>query len=126
MLEQDFYMVQFNRQPGVAAAAFEKNPRLFLRNMYRTGQWLEPKGDSEPPGASIIRYAEIEIDRGELLMSEDELDVFVTAFEKGGFNAPCSWYRNFTRNWDTTENVEQKVTCPSLMIHGRYDIVPPS
>ncbi|MCH7743204.1 MAG: alpha/beta hydrolase [Proteobacteria bacterium] len=126
MLGQDFYIVHFNRQPGVAAAAFEKNPRLFLRNMYRTRHWLEPAGDSEPAGASIIRYAEVESNRGELLMSEEELDVFVTAFEKGGFKAPCNWYRNFTRNWETTENVEQKITCPSLMIYGQYDMVPQS
>ena len=126
MLGQDFYIVHFNRQPGVAAAAFEKNPRLFLRNIYRTKQWLEPEGNSEPAGASIVRLAEIENNRGELLMSEEELDVFVAAFEKGGFVAPCNWYRNFTRNWETTADVEQKVTCPSLMIYGRYDMVPQS
>ena len=59
-------------------------------------------------------------------MSEEELDVFVAAFEKGGFVAPCNWYRNFTRNWETTGDVEQKVTCPSLMIYGQYDMVPQS
>ncbi len=126
MLGQDFYIVHFNRQPGVAAAAFEKNPRLFLGNMYRTRQWLEPAGNSEPACAAIVRLAEIENNRGELLMSEEELDVFVAAFEKGGFVAPCNWYRNFTRNWETTVDVEQKVTCPALMIYGQYDMVPQS
>ncbi len=124
MLGQEFYIVHFNRQPGVAAAAFEKNPRLFLSNLYRTKQWLESADRSEPVGSPIIRMAEIENNRGELLMSDKELDVFVTAFEKGGFAAPCNWYRNFTRNWETTESVVQEVNCPSLMIYGKYDMVP--
>ena len=91
MLGQDFYIVHFNREPGVAAAAFRKNTRLFLSNMYRTKQWLE-QGSNEPAGATITRYAEVEVD-SELLMSEEELDVFVNSFEKGGFEAPCNWYR---------------------------------
>ncbi len=125
MLGSDFYIVHFNRQPGIAAAAFEHNPRRFLRNMYRTRQWLEP-GETEPAGGSIVRYAEVDSDRGDLLMSEEDLDVFVAAFKKSGFVAPCNWYRNFTRNWETTAEVEQRVTQPALMIYGQYDMVPPS
>ncbi len=123
MLGPDFYIVHFNRQPGVAAAAFDADPERFLRNMYRTKHWLEP-GDGEPSGTSIIHYAEMEITRGELLMNEDDLRVFVQAFRKSGFTAPCNWYRNFTRNQETTSRLEQKVTCPALMIYGRYDMVP--
>ena len=52
--------------------------------------------------------------------------VFVDSFEKGGFVAPCNWYRNFTRNWEITEGVEQKVVQPALMIYGKYDMVPQS
>jgi pimeloyl-ACP methyl ester carboxylesterase len=123
MLGPDFYIVHFNRQPGVAAKAFEGNPRRFLTNMYRTRQWLEP-GEPQPAGQSITRFAEEDNPRGELLMSEEELDVFVEAFEHSGFHAPCNWYRNFTRNWETTEAIEQRVNQPALMIHGKYDIVP--
>ena len=58
------------------------------------------------------------------MMSEAELDVFVEAFEHSGFHAPCNWYRNFTRNWETTADVEQKVVQPALMIYGAHDMVP--
>jgi len=126
-LGQDFYIVHFNRQPGVAAAAFDKNPDRFLRNMYRTRQWLDRPGDGgQPAGTSIVQYAERDFARGELLMSEEELAVFVDAFERGGFTAPCNWYRNFTRNWETTEGVTQQVVQPSLMIYGKHDMVPQS
>ena len=113
----------FNRQPGVAAAAFEKNTRRFLTNMYRTRQWLETD-EAQPAGGSIVQFAEKDMLRGELMMSEDELKVFIEAFEHSGFHAPCNWYRNFTRNWETTADVEQKVKQPALMIYGRYDMVP--
>jgi len=122
MLGPEFYIVHFNRQPGVAAKAFESNPRQFLSNLYRTEQWLD---ESEGMGgASIINLAERELSGGRLMMSEEELDVFVKAFEHSGFHAPCNWYRNFTRNWETTADVEQKVTQPVLMIYGAHDIVP--
>ncbi len=125
MLGQDFYIVHFNRQPGVAAAAFDANTDRFLRNMYRTKQWLdEPEGDRQPSGSSIVDFAHHDFDRGELMMSEEELAVFVKTFQKGGFTSPCAWYRNFTRNWETTADVEQKVAMPALMIYGQYDMVP--
>lgn len=124
-LGQDFYIVHFNRQPGVAAAAFEKNPERFLRNMYRTNQWND-QSEREPSGGSIVRYAEVDIQSGELMMSEEELQVFVDTFRQCGFTAPCNWYRNFTRNWETTAHVEQKVRQPALMIYGQHDMVPQS
>ncbi len=125
MLGPDFYIVHFNRQPGVAASAFEKNTKRFLTNMYRTKYWLDTT-ENQPAGGSIIRFAEEESSRGELMMSESDLDVFVAAFNKSGFHAPCNWYRNFTRNWATTEGLAQKVVQPSLMIYGKYDMVPQS
>lgn len=125
MLGPDFYIVHFNRQPGVAATAFSNNVRRFLTNMYRTKQWLETDVN-QPSGMSIVQFAEQDIHRGELMMSKEELDVFVKAFETSGFYAPCNWYRNFTRNWQTTADVEQKVTQPALMIYGQHDMVPPT
>jgi len=122
-LGPDFYIVHFNRQPGVAAQAFERNTRRFLSNMYRTRQWLEQ--DRPPlPDPAIIAMAEQPVHSGEPLMSEAELEVFVRAFEHSGFAASCNWYRNFSRNWETTAQVEQRVRQPALFIRGRYDIVP--
>jgi len=47
MLGADFYIVHFNRQPGVADAPLRGNPKNLLRNLYRTGQW------NSPPPASL-------------------------------------------------------------------------
>jgi pimeloyl-ACP methyl ester carboxylesterase len=92
--------------------------------MYRTKQWLEPLANAgEPNGHSIIRLADEVVETGEPLLSEADLAVFVAAFQQGGFTAPCHWYQNFTRNWATTEQVEQRVRQPALMIYGEHDMV---
>lgn len=121
----DFYIVHFNRQPGVADEAFAANTENFLRNLYRTRQWQEAPPDLGP-GMPFINMARALEMPGELMMSEDELAVFVDSFDHSGFTGGLNWYRNFTRNWETTANVRQQVDQPALMIHGRYDMVPPN
>ena len=121
----DFYIVHFNRKPGVADAAFAKDPKNLLRNLYRTEHWTSPPRETKP-GMAMINLVEEQNPPGRLMMSEAELDVFAKAFSAGGFTGPINWYRNFTRNWTTLGNYPQKVTCPALMIHGRYDMVQPS
>jgi pimeloyl-ACP methyl ester carboxylesterase len=61
---------------------------------------------------------------GQPLMTEAELDVFVDAFTKGGFTGPINWYRNITRNWETSADLPRRLDIPCAMIYGRYDIVP--
>ncbi len=121
----DFYIVHFNRQPGVADAVFDANPRQFLQNLYRTNQWQHPAPDLGP-GMAMINIAQSTTMPGDPLMSEAELDVFVTAFETSGFTGGINWYRNFTRNWHTVGAYPQQVNQPTLMIYGEYDMVPAS
>jgi pimeloyl-ACP methyl ester carboxylesterase len=123
MLGEDFYLVHFNRFPEVAARSFDTNPKRVLTNLYRTKHWLE-KGTFQPDGYNIVRSADVDNTRGELMLSEEDLMVFVDAFTHGGFVAPCNWYRNFTRNWETMAHVKQTIELPSLMIYGEYDMVP--
>jgi pimeloyl-ACP methyl ester carboxylesterase len=123
---EDHYIVHFIRKPGVADAAFARDPKNLLRNLYRTGQWNEPAPSTPRPGMAMINLVDERDPRGRLMMSEAELDVFAKAFIEGGFTGPINWYRNFTRNWRTLGTVPQKVSCPALMIHGRYDMVPQS
>ena len=120
----EFYIVHFNRQPGIAAAAFADNTRRFLSNIYRTNVWHDTD-ENQPSGMSIVDMARIDVQRGDLMMSEEELDVFVSAFQHSGFEAPCNWYRNFSRNWELTSGLEHRVEHPALMIYGRYDMVRP-
>ncbi|MBX3706165.1 MAG: alpha/beta hydrolase [Pseudomonadales bacterium] len=119
----DFYIVHFNRQPGVADAVFDANVERLLGNLYRTRQWLAPPR-APKPGMALVNLALSDEPSGDPLMSPAELAVFVTAFRHSGFTGPINWYRNFTRNWSLLANVPQRVEQPVLMIHGQYDMVP--
>ncbi len=121
----DFYIVHFNRQPGVADAVFDANVETLLRNLYRTRQWLAPPRPAAP-GMALINLATAQDAPGDPLMSEEELRVFVDSFRHSGFTGGINWYRNFTRNWETTADVPQRVDQPALMIYGQYDMVPAS
>ena len=63
---------------------------------------------------------------GELMMSEEDLEVFVSSFNQSGFTGGINWYRNFNRNWGILGDYEQKISQPTLMIYGSHDMVPPS
>jgi pimeloyl-ACP methyl ester carboxylesterase len=120
MLGSDFYYVHFNRHPGVADAVFDDNTARFLRNMYRKD---EPPAEPQP-GMALINLARAEAPRGEPLMSDRELAVFVSAFETSGFTGGINWYRNANRNWHFLADVDPVVRRPALMIYGTRDIVP--
>ena len=123
MLGPDFYIVHFNRQPGVADAALAENPRKFLGNIYRTKGWLAPAPEPQE-GMPMINLARSHTAHGEPLMSEAELDVFVRAYQTSGFHGGINWYRNFTRNWHITRDYAERIEQPTLMIYGDYDVVP--
>jgi pimeloyl-ACP methyl ester carboxylesterase len=119
----DFYIVHFNRRPGVADKVFDANTENFLRNLYRTRQWQHPPRDLGP-GMAMINLATAAEGPGDLMMSEAELQTFVEAFRHSGFTGGINWYRNFARNWEIMGRVPERVEQPALMIHGRYDMVP--
>lgn len=118
----DFYIVHFNRQPGVADTVFADNCENFLRNMYRTNQWNHPPVQLE--GMPMLAMAQADVMPGDPLMADADLKVFVDAFNHAGFTGGLNWYRNFSRNWDIIGNYPQKITQPTLMLYGDYDMVP--
>lgn len=71
-----------------------------------------------------MNMLEIKNPPGEPLMSEEEMNVFITAYKKGGFTGPINWYRNISRNWEISADLPQTIDVPCAMIHGTYDIVP--
>jgi len=115
----DFYFVHFNRQPGVADAVMDANVARFLRNMYRKNLPLVPP----EPGMMMINLARAETPAGDPVMSDDDLAVFVSAFESTGFTGSINWYRNLDRNWHLLADVDPIIRQPALMIYGDRDMV---
>lgn len=122
VLGADNYFVHFNRQPGVADAILEENTFQFLRNMFRKNVPPVPP----EPGMMMINLAQAENPVGDPVMSDDELAVFVDAFESSGFTPSINWYRNLDRNWELMENVDPVIQHPALMIYGDRDMIPKS
>lgn len=116
----DHYFVYFNRRPGVADAVLNENTSQFLRNLFRKNV---PPAPPEP-GMMMINLAKAETPRGEPLMNDDELAVFISAFESTGFTSSINWYRNLDRNWRLLADVNPIIQQPTLMIHGDRDIIP--
>lgn len=115
----DFYFVHFNRQPGVADAILDDNTRQFLRNLYRKN---EPATAPEP-GMVMINLAKAEAAEGEPVLSDRDLDVFVSAFDATGFTSSINWYRNLDRNWHLLADADPIIQQPALMIYGDRDVV---
>lgn len=118
----DFYFVHFNRQPGVADAVLDANAERFLRNLYRKN--LPPVAPG--PGNAMINLALAEAPLGDPVMSDDELAVFVSAFDVAGFTGSINWYRNMDRNWHLLADVDPVIHQPALMIYGDQDSIPRS
>ena len=108
-LGEDFYIVWF-QQPGVADAALARDVRRTLTTSRQwTSRWAEE--DSEPP-------------RRPPWLSEQELEVYVEAFERTGFTGGLNWYRNIDRNWELTAPVaERRVEQPAFFLTGERDPV---
>ncbi len=108
-LGEDFYIVWF-QEPGVADAALASDVRRTLTTSRQwTAQWAEEDGAQRK--------------RPDWL-SEDELQVYVDAFERTGFTGGLNWYRNIDRNWERTEPYgERRIEQPALFLTGELDPV---
>ncbi len=120
LLGSDYYFVHFNKQPGVADAILEENTFQFLYNLYRK--------DSPTPGVEsgmmMINLALSETSSGNPVMSQSELDVYVSSFKTSGFTGSINWYRNLDRNWHQLADVNPVIQHPTLMIYGDRDMIP--
>jgi pimeloyl-ACP methyl ester carboxylesterase len=107
-LGEDFYIVWF-QEPGAADEALARDVRrTFTTTRQWTKEWAE--GDDDPPPPEW--------------MSEDDLRVYVEAFERTGFTGGLNWYRNIDRNWELAEEVaHRRVEQPALYVAGSRDPV---
>ena len=92
--------ITFFQEPGKAEAFFGRDLRESLRRFYI--------------GATTNQE----------FLAEEELDVYVAAFRKGGMTGPLNFYRNMDRNWEIMAKFEgRKVLQPSLMVMAENDPV---
>lgn len=124
---EDMYIVYFQK-PGIADAALGRDVGKTLRLFYRkTGMTIEEfdKRPAEERNFALARALETDEATwpGETLLKPEEFKVYHEAFARTGFTGGINWYRNFTRNWQSTEAIPQKVTVPCLMVMAANDVV---
>jgi pimeloyl-ACP methyl ester carboxylesterase len=108
-LGEDFYIVWF-QQPGVADAALSEDVR---RTLTTSRQWTASWAEEDPAGPKRPDW-----------LSEQELAVYVEAFERTGFTGGLNWYRNIDRNWELAEPLgERRIEQPAMFLTGELDMV---
>ena len=61
------------------------------------------------------------------ILSAEEKQVFIDTFKQSGFTGGINWYRNMTRNWERSADLDHTVRVPALMIMAENDaVLPPS
>ena len=121
-----FFYQSYFREPGRAEAAFDPNPRDFLRKFYYI-----ISGDVD---VSALRGAFAKDASGDLLdgmpdpdpfpawLTPADLDYYVGEFETSGFFGPLSRYRNHTRDFHYLQQFKDRVLSqPALFIAGDKD-----
>jgi pimeloyl-ACP methyl ester carboxylesterase len=136
----DMYIVNFQK-PGeadaVLAADVERTMSFFMR---RPLPGTPPasgglSGDGANDGAPAPTFALVKMleawnpkfDPRQTFLKPEELAFFVETFQRTGFTGGINWYRNFTRNWERSAGIVERVDVPSLMIMAELDaVLPPS
>jgi non-specific protein-tyrosine kinase len=89
------------------------------------GVGASPKTNLAIP--QMIAAYDAKFDTRKPILSAEEKQVFVDAFTRTGFTGGINWYRNFTRNWQRSAELDHTVRVPALMIMAENDVVlPPS
>lgn len=135
---EEMYMVHFQK-PGEADAILGSRTRtVFDRSMRR-----RPPGTAVSAGVigaartgeeSLFAWVrDVETydpanDLGAPFLTAEAFEAYVATFERTGFTGAINWYRNMTRNWETSADHPKRVEAiPCLMITAELDeALPPS
>ncbi len=123
--DERMYILWF-QEPGRAEAVMDSKARLIFDRLMRAP--LEPAEAVKRMMASgeldmnpFRRIEDFQPDTAPIVTPE-ELDVYVHAYEKSGFRGGINWYRNIDRNAREHPQVGvAKLTLPCLMITAEWD-----
>ena len=121
-----FYFTWF-QEPGVAEAELDADARGFLRGFLFSISADAPAdalrallGGDEP--GILARLTQPEALPAWL--TEDDLDTYVTSFERTGFRGGLSWYRCADLSWELTRAwADARIVQPALFVAGERDPV---
>jgi microsomal epoxide hydrolase/non-specific protein-tyrosine kinase len=120
------YILQFQNE-GPAEALFESDIEGFFRFVFRKTPPREAWPKLIPqvydlPGRFARRD---EIDASRLVMSEDDIAVYVEAYRRTGFRPGINLYRNIDANWRFMKDRDPVVRAPALFVGADLDLFLP-
>src|SRR5271154_6445824 len=138
------YIIQFQNPAREADRIFnsrvEQTFDAFMRKPIPRKETSTDAASAEPTAAGasaspktnlafpqMIAAYDAKFDPRTPILSPEEKKVFVDTFTKTGFTGGINWYRNFSRNWQRSADLDHTVRVPSLMIMAENDaVLPPS
>ena len=121
-----FYQLYF-QTPGVAEAAYDRNPRAVFRSGLISISGDAPAGTR--PFGMIPRQGRPfwwnpEPPPLPAWLTEADIDFYTAEFTRTGFGGGLNWYRNIDRNWELLAPFDGlPVTVPAVYIAGDRDPV---
>ena len=104
---EDFYFLWMAR-PETPALLGKDVRRTLATTKVWNAEWAAQEGD-DPPTPPF--------------MTDADLQVYVDAFERTGFENPLRWYRNLDRTWERTADAPPTIDVPAAFIAGERDPV---
>ncbi len=149
-LGEEMYIVHFQK-PGEADAILGRDARKTMDFFMRAplpegaappdnavavlsdggGAGMATKREAGAPSVfPLVRIVEAydpANDRRPKFLTDQEFEVFADTFAHTGFTGGINWYRNFTRNWERSEGLPDRIEIPCLMVMAEKDaVLPPS
>ena len=123
-----FFYILYFQEPGKAEAELDPRAREMLRGMlYTASGSIEPgqlRRAAELPKTARFLDAMTQPEKLPDWLREEDLDVYVSEFERTGFRGGLNWYRNFDRNWELLAPfADLRITVPALFVGGLRDAV---
>jgi len=119
----DGYYMLWHQVPGRSEAEFETDLRGNLAKIFAPAEraqdlWVMATMGGDKSGLFT------RIPPGRTFLSDDELEVYVRAFERTGTRGSFNWYRALDLNWENARQIaDPTIRVPSLMITAENDPV---
>jgi pimeloyl-ACP methyl ester carboxylesterase len=123
-----FFYILYFQTPGVAEAELEEDPRRFLRTFFYGvgGEGMRAGGKGLLPrdGTRLLDTFNEPPKTLPAWLTDEDLDVYATAFAASGFAGPLNYYRNFDANWVRNKDIPATVlSMPTGFCTGSLDPV---
>jgi pimeloyl-ACP methyl ester carboxylesterase len=130
---EDNYIGYF-QEPGPAEALLEADVARSMRFFMRRPSTAPERSQLNLDGFALQKTLQRPEEDwpGEMFLEDEEMEVYVEAYEAGGFGGPLNYYRNMTANWQDMERFQPagqavRIDLPVLMLVAEKDpVLPPA